>query len=208
MRQTDLKDKSSVFFISKWIIITAITVVASLGFTLGFFVGKSFRAPAENTPPLVPASLNPDEMPVAAVEKGTVPQKTEQSQDIKPLAQADKTEELLKIQDKKKSQVSPEPKKTEETKKSEGSQDEKAATKAKKYTVQAGAFRNASDADSLRAKLVKKGYKAAVTAIDTKKHEKLYKVLVGEFSSRKEADLLAVKLKKSEGLKPFVTFNP
>lgn len=57
----------------------------------------------------------------------------------------------------------------------------------------------------MKAKLNKKGYKASVAAAETKKHEKLYKVLVGEFSEKNEADLLSVRIKKTEGLRTFVT---
>ena len=57
--------------------------------------------------------------------------------------------------------------------------------KAKKYTVQVGAFRNASDADALRSKLGKKGYKTFLIELKAKNNEPLYKVAVGSFSYKK-----------------------
>jgi DedD protein len=79
--------------------------------------------------------------------------------------------------------------------------------KTKKYTVQIGAFRNASDADALRSKLDEKGHKTFLIELKTKNNEPLYKVTVGAFRTRSEAELLAAKMKKSEGLKPFVTLR-
>jgi cell division septation protein DedD len=76
-----------------------------------------------------------------------------------------------------------------------------------KYTVQAGASKNEADALTLKAKFEKKGYKAQVINTQEKNREKLYKVMVGSFNVRKDAELLALKLKKTEGLKTFVTFH-
>jgi cell division septation protein DedD len=72
------------------------------------------------------------------------------------------------------------------------------------YTVQVGAFKNRKDADALTANLEGKGLKARRQKVG-KKDKALYKVTVGEFSEKKEAEVLALKLKKTEGLKTFVT---
>jgi hypothetical protein len=43
--------------------------------------------------------------------------------------------------------------------------------------------------------------------VKTKKKENLFKVIVGEFTNRKEAEVMSVKLKKTEDLQhAFVTF--
>ena len=73
--------------------------------------------------------------------------------------------------------------------------------------MQVGAFKNESDARMLSEKLEKKGYNTRMTVIQEKNRGKLFKVMVGAFSMRKDADILALKLKKSEGLKAFVTFH-
>jgi cell division septation protein DedD len=58
----------------------------------------------------------------------------------------------------------------------------------------------------MRAKLLGKGYRTYIDiSTNGKKHEKIYKIRTGEFKDRKEAELLAVKLKNTEGLKTFVT---
>ena len=47
MKKTDLKEKSSVFYVSRTIIMISVIIISSIGFTLGFFVGKNFRPPAD-----------------------------------------------------------------------------------------------------------------------------------------------------------------
>ena len=74
------------------------------------------------------------------------------------------------------------------------------------YTVQLGALKSASEAGKMRARLLKKGYKTYIDiSTNRKKHEKIYKIRAGEFEDRKEAEILALKLKNTEGLKTFVT---
>jgi cell division septation protein DedD len=82
----------------------------------------------------------------------------------------------------------------------------KAATKIT-YTVQAGAFKSSHEAGILKERLAKKGYTAYIIQSETKKHEKLYKVMIGKFPTRKQAEVLSLKIKKSEGLQTFVTFR-
>jgi cell division septation protein DedD len=72
------------------------------------------------------------------------------------------------------------------------------------YTVQVGAFKSRKEADALTADLEGKGLKARRQKVG-KKEKTLYKITVGEFSEKKEAEVLALKLKKTEGLKTFVT---
>jgi len=76
-----------------------------------------------------------------------------------------------------------------------------------KYTIQVGAFRNAKDADTLKERLDKKGYNVYLSLSETKNHEKIHKVRVGEFSTRKQAEIVALKIKKAETLNTFVTFR-
>ena len=80
-------------------------------------------------------------------------------------------------------------------------------TKTRKYTVQVGALKNASDADALKAELDKEGYRTYITRSETKKHGDLYKVRIGEFDTRKEAEVLSIKIKNSQGLQTFVTLK-
>ncbi|MEW6675668.1 MAG: SPOR domain-containing protein [Nitrospirota bacterium] len=99
------------------------------------------------------------------------------------------------------------PQQTQETQETQKTQQTQETQRIKKYTVQIGAFRNASDAERLKEKLDRKGYKTYITTSETKKHEKLYKLRTGEFKSRKEAEALSIKIRKAEGLQAFVTFR-
>jgi cell division septation protein DedD len=73
------------------------------------------------------------------------------------------------------------------------------------FTVQAGAFRDASRAGSLKTMLHKRGYVVSVVTAKSKEGEKLYKVFVGEFSERKMAQSIAQEIGKQEGIQTFVT---
>jgi cell division septation protein DedD len=73
------------------------------------------------------------------------------------------------------------------------------------YTVQLGALKNAEEARQLRAKYAKKGYKTFIAVSRSKGKVKIYKVRTGEFTEKKDAEILALRLKKNEGLSAFVT---
>ncbi|MGC2062744.1 MAG: SPOR domain-containing protein [Thermodesulfovibrionales bacterium] len=72
------------------------------------------------------------------------------------------------------------------------------------YAVQLGAFRNKTEAEKFKAKYSKKGYKIYVEAVKANKNMKIYKLRTGEFREKKDAEILAVKLKTNENLKTFV----
>ena len=75
------------------------------------------------------------------------------------------------------------------------------------FSVQVGAFRNASYAKVIATMLYEKGYKAYVTHSVTKEGERLYRVCLGKFSDRENAKSLSGKIKKTEGLETFVTLS-
>src|SRR4030042_1920512 len=83
----------------------------------------------------------------------------------------------------------------------------KKTLKTRKYTVQTGTFKDISDANALKSRLDKKGYKTYIAPTETKTHKKLYKVMGGDFVTRNEAEVLSLKINKGEGLKKFVTFK-
>ena len=203
MKKTDLKEKSSVFYVSRTIIMISVIIISAIGFTLGFFVGKNFRSPAD-----MHASGNPQKEP--AVQQNSVNTQKEITGQQTPEAQI--PVEIQKPQENKNAkEAQPIEKATEmipsqAALKAGESQETRNSTSSRKYTVQVGAFKNSSDAHALMLKLDKKGYHAAV--IMTKaKNERIFKVLVGEFNAREEAEVFSIKLKKTEGLKAFVTFR-
>ncbi|HXX52931.1 MAG TPA: SPOR domain-containing protein [Thermodesulfovibrionales bacterium] len=71
------------------------------------------------------------------------------------------------------------------------------------YTVQAAAFKHQEDAYALSQMLEGKGYKASVKKDANPKGGVLFKVRIGEFEQKKDASVLALKLKKMDGLNAF-----
>lgn len=227
MKRSDFKDKSSVLFIGKGIIILSLVIASSLSFILGFFVGKSYNPALENQisaiPPqesdiakdraIVNSETTVQQQPANEIQTTPIPpetQKTGQTNQTQETKAQEGTKKQSEVQQKKEPLNQAQVKESAKLKadhKTNESKDQ-GTSKTRKYTIQAGAFKNEADADSLKAKLDKKGYKTFVIPFRTKKHEKLFKVMVGEFSTRKEADFLSIKLKKTEGLKTFVTFKP
>jgi cell division septation protein DedD len=80
-------------------------------------------------------------------------------------------------------------------------------SKSAVFTVQIGAFRNIADAKHLKAKFDKKGYKSFISAGKNSKAQKIFKVKTGEFTEKNDAEVLALKLKKTEGLQTYVTLK-
>jgi cell division septation protein DedD len=193
MKKTDLKEKSSVFYVSRTIIMISVIIISSIGFTLGFFVGKNFRSPAD-----MHASGNP--------QKEIAGQQTQQTPETQIPVEIQKPQENKNAKEAQPIEKATEMIPSQAALKAGESQETRNSTSSRKYTVQVGAFKNSSDAHALMLKLDKKGYHAAV--IMTKaKNERIFKVLVGEFNAREEAEVFSIKLKKTEGLKAFVTFR-
>jgi cell division septation protein DedD len=198
MKKYDLKEKSSVFYIGKGIIILCIIVTSSLSFMLGYFVGKSFQPPVVNQTTVIPVQESAEQKNIESEKKEALVRQPEQTQ--KP-QETQQTVKAQQAQETKKTQITKETKQTTETKET------KKTLKTKRYTVQTGAFKDVSDANALKSRLDKKGYKTYIAPTETKTHKKLYKVMVGDFVTRKEAEVLSIKIKKAEGLKTFVTFK-
>lgn len=74
------------------------------------------------------------------------------------------------------------------------------------FTIQVGAFRNAIYAKALAKRLAEKGYKAYIISLE-EKHVRLFKVCVGNFSNRQEAESSSDKIKKTEDLQTFITLH-
>jgi DedD protein len=72
------------------------------------------------------------------------------------------------------------------------------------FVVQVAAVRQKSEADAIRGRLTKKGYPAFVATAGTP-GAPTYRVRVGKFPSKREADTIAAKLEREEQFKPWVT---
>ncbi|MDH5203805.1 MAG: SPOR domain-containing protein [Nitrospirota bacterium] len=209
MKKTDLKEKSSVLIIGRGFIIVAIFITSSLSFTLGYFVGKSGHSRVENQQFSPALQERIEQKNIAPEAKDAVSQQSEQPQKtLQPETQHTQetslAQEIKKPIETKPTQETAKVHETKETVKSKG----KTKTPQKiKYTVQVGAFTDASEADALKTKLNKKGYKAYVTQSESKNDKKLFKVKIGEFNTKNKAELLSIKIRKTEGLQTFSTFK-
>lgn len=72
------------------------------------------------------------------------------------------------------------------------------------YTVQVSALKNMGEASNLKSRLEGKGYKSYITTYETK-NAKWFRVRVGQFNTREEAEAVAEKLKAKENLASFIT---
>ncbi len=214
MNDIDFKDKSSFRIIGKEFIIVIVVVFSSLSFTLGFFVGKeagairggpilqvaeSLPAPQDQVPQQVHSAISPNETPA---------QLSAQPQENKPIVrqesmlpagtEAPEPPKGVRGPDKEVTQGAAAEKKTlppdQDKVKGEGG-----------YTVQLGALKNRREAEQIKAKYEKKGYKIRITVSRGAKNGKIYKVRTRVFKEKKDAEVLSLKLKKIEGLKTFVT---
>lgn len=72
------------------------------------------------------------------------------------------------------------------------------------YTIQVSALKNINEASNLKSRLEDKGYKSYITTHETT-NAKWFRVRVGQFNTREEAETVAEKLKTKENLSPFIT---
>jgi len=73
------------------------------------------------------------------------------------------------------------------------------------YSVQIGAFSSLNDARTHRIRFTNKGYKASVYKDKGADGSDIYKVRVGSFTAKAEAEKMALRLKSAEGVNGFVT---
>jgi cell division septation protein DedD len=212
---------SSGYASGRALLISVVIVFSSLTFVLGYFVGKNdpgrrseiFSATrdlqaragtgndaghtvgpavAETTPPQVmPHIAQPD--PVAKPEIPAVPPVDSQkppagSAGAQKPTQPPATHEVLP------------------SSKEDAPPASSAGRKGKAiYSVQVGALHDRAMAEKIRKRYEKQGYKTYLFVTKNKKHEKIYKIRVGEFEKRDDAEILSGKMKKTEGLYTFVT---
>jgi cell division septation protein DedD len=110
-------------------------------------------------------------------------------------------EEARKPETREESQEKPQVAKVEEPK-IRSAPEEK--LQAGRYTVNVGSFREMARAERLRKELEDKGYKASVAKAAIPKKGTWYRVSVGRFPSRVEAEAFSRALKEKDGLRSFV----
>jgi cell division septation protein DedD len=72
------------------------------------------------------------------------------------------------------------------------------------FAVQVAALNVRSEADAIAKRLASKGYAAYVTSPPNGTPQ-IFRVRVGKFGTRREAETVAAKLEKEEQFKPWIT---
>lgn len=217
MNGDEFSEKPSGFMLGKEFIIVVVIIFSGVSFTLGYYVGKSGMqqsgiALKAVEPPvhiqkqeLLPVSPSPAAAPSADQTPAAVPLQQDTlpptKEPLSPVAQS--TDKSARRQSAETQAEKP------ATEKSAAKVEPAAAMESKNtvYTVQIGAFRNSAEAKQLKAKFDKKGYASYISSVRHPQDQKIFKVKTGEFREKKEAELLALKLKKAEGLQTYVTLK-
>jgi cell division septation protein DedD len=211
MNRADFKGKSGLNIPGKAFMIVIVVFFSSMSFVLGFLVGKNAKQirpePVAQIPlssPNQPAQSLPQQaaMSDAAVPDNAVP--PQEAQKVIEKSPSEQTEEKNANAPAKITTIEISEETTKETK--ETASVSKQQKMEAMYTVQLGAIKNKSEAEILKAKYEKKGYKIYISISNSKNNEKIYKIRVGRFSDRKDAEILALKLKNNDGMNSFVTF--
>lgn len=189
------------------IVVTAVTV----GFITGYIVGSRHKGNVTlfdslNSKALTPGSeggnissgqtLQVSKRPVDTSSTQGINESGDKNIEPSQILQADSEKGILKD-------------KTQTSKPEKGNtkgqvQDEKREGPLKGiYTVQVGAFKDEKEAEILKTKLGKKGYNINIVR-EMRKDVNLFKVRTGDFNTKREAELFAIRLSKTEGLPAFV----
>lgn len=76
----------------------------------------------------------------------------------------------------------------------------------KKYTIQVSSFKDKAQAQTFEAKLKKKGFAAQITTVEIKDSGLWYRIRVGNYKDRKEAEKIAEQLRLQEKVPTFIAF--
>lgn len=81
------------------------------------------------------------------------------------------------------------------------------SSKEKRFTLQIAAFKEKDKAEDVAGSLKKKGYEPYIVPVTISDKGVWYRVRIGRFSTRPDAQNLQAKLKNSEGISSFITFT-
>jgi cell division septation protein DedD len=193
----------------------AATVVSVVIFLLGVFVGRGVRAErgtvadsatastaaAETSPTPQPATAVPVAPPAGSDPTAVAPPK-EAAEDLSYFKRLDKATPAAE-------KLKPAPKENKVDRPALEAPPAPAPASANEptgqgYVVQIAALNVRSDAEAIAKRLSNKGYAAYVVA-PPDGTPAVYRVRVGKFPTKREADSVAAKLQKEEQFKPWVT---
>ena len=208
MTDDEVAERPSAFMLGKEFIIVLVIVFSGLSFTLGYFVGKSGdrNAPLVLQPVESPGLFQKQELTPAPSSLPIAPA-PEQPQAVMPPI-GERVSQIISVTEKPARQKSAESQLREPAQEKSARKVEPATAiegKNVTYSVQIGAFKNIADAKNLKDKFDRMGYKSFISESRSKTAQKIFKVKTGEFSEKREAEVFALKLKKTEGLQTYVT---
>jgi cell division septation protein DedD len=188
----------------------AATVVSVVIFLCGVLVGRGVRAERAGTDSAavnpvadVPASRPPAQSFTAAgSDPTTAPPPAPATEDLTYFDRLEKQklpEEKLKAVPTQK-----DTKKTKDTKERQAPAAQPAEPGGQGYAVQIAALNVRTEAEAIAKRLTSKGYAAYVVAPPSGTPA-VYRVRVGKFPSRREAESIAARLKKEEQFNPWIT---
>jgi cell division septation protein DedD len=215
------KDKRYYFTRGQMVLLGgAFTLASVIIFALGMFVGKEIEARKMVRPeePLVKVPVKPPQSAGGAEgAKGkddltfynTLTKTPASQQAAETKAEEKETEKIAKPAAKEKTaqerEVAASPAKAPEKRSEKAPAAAESETNGKSWSVQANSYPDAKSAGDLVDRLKNKGYNAFVTEANVK-GKVWYRVRVGRFASREEAEKTAAALKSNEDLgKAFAT---
>ncbi|MGD1074708.1 MAG: SPOR domain-containing protein [Thermodesulfovibrionales bacterium] len=202
------------------LLLTIITVTVAAGsFSLGYFVGKT--SPSTRTTHLAvqpvlqkpSGAAAPRETGVTKPSEFAPPGSPSPEQTVKKEEKLPTSESVVPVREPKQTPTEPTTggitksataQHNEKEGLPEAANEQKTQGNAVLYAVQVGAFKSRREANTMQAELEGKGYKARSLKASSK-GATFFKVTVGEFAQKREAEVVALKLRKTEGLKAFVT---
>jgi len=224
MSEEDYPEKPSGFLLGKEFLIVVVIVFSGLSFTLGYFVGKNSTDTLTMSPlqtaegiaqqnrqePLPALSVPSTEAARAGASLKPVRGTSGETAPVVAIPDKHDREDAVTVPHEQQTTAVPPTVAgnagTEKTA-SETGAGNLADEKTKLYTVQIGAFKSAEEAKQLKTTFEKKGYRPFITLVKDSKGHNIHKVKTGEFTDKNEAEVLALKLKKTEGLHTYVTIR-
>lgn len=193
----------------------AVTVVSVVIFLCGVLVGRSARTDAaatsiaEQLPVAAPA---PDAVPAPAAETGSGPSATSREELTYPKRLATATPEREQLNPTPPPASAPKPapaaaapvaKPTPETSAAPTAHAVAGEPAGPGFAIQLAALGRRDEADGIARRLTDKGYRAYVVAPDAGAPP-VFRVRVGKFKDRREAETVASRLQKEEQFNPWI----
>ncbi|MCX8028006.1 MAG: SPOR domain-containing protein [Thermodesulfovibrionales bacterium] len=229
------QSRNSILLLNRTSVIAGAIIICVVSLGLGYFIGfktgvsgnveveqitEKTPKPKINEDKRVLEPLPPPPQPTAPVQKITPekeeikqPEKTEKKeiekkaeepkiviQEQKQDTSTQKGFEKRIVPEKKTEKEPDKPKPSIQT---EDKKTEKMPPKTKSYTIQLGAFPSKAGAEELKSQLKNKGINAYIISKD--KDSIYFRVRVGNYSTKKEAERALISIEKQTGLKGFIT---